>query len=81
MGQMLNRLQVTGFKYIFPDLATRRNPFHVNMIQRQLTKHMSVAFGEMHEELSMAFKELLPEDETGQGQMLLWRVLLTQRYL
>ncbi|GJE99522.1 cytochrome P450 [Phanerochaete sordida] len=55
--------EVTGFKYIFPDLATRRNPFHMNMIQRQLTKHMSVAFGEMYEEMDMVFKELLPGDE------------------
>ena len=35
------------------------------VIQRQLTKHMSVAFGEMYEELDTVFKKLLPDNEKG----------------
>ncbi|GJE99525.1 cytochrome P450 [Phanerochaete sordida] len=57
--------EVTGFKYVFQNFAPRRHShFHVNMIQRQLTKHMSVAFGEMYEELDVVFKKLLPDNET-----------------
>lgn len=56
--------EVTGFKYIFTKCALSRDPFHVNMIQRQLTKHMSVAFDDLHDEFETAFKELLPHNET-----------------
>ncbi|GJE99517.1 cytochrome P450 [Phanerochaete sordida] len=55
---------LTGATHIF---GTRMldDPWHIPLIRDKLTKHLASAFGDIHDEVETAFKELMPHCEEG----------------
>nr|BAL05133.1 cytochrome P450 [Phanerodontia chrysosporium] len=51
-----------GFRYIFGQKVLE-DPFHVNIIRSHLTKHLSSVFGDICDEIHIAFSELIPQQD------------------
>ncbi|GJE99722.1 cytochrome P450 [Phanerochaete sordida] len=52
--------ELSGFKYVFGPSSTVHDPFYVEIMKRQLNKHLPNVFGDIYDEIRATFEDMVP---------------------